>query len=112
MQITSEAIVLACGYPRRDGVQQSGAHRILVEWNRHRVKPAHDSPDAAFEIGGLAGKQPEEDLRGAAFDSHDLLPREITGACSSTSRRERIGAPVGNNSLTQVTALAGSFSAR
>ena len=105
-------IVLACRYPRSDGVQQSGAHGVLVEWNRYRVEPAHDLPDAAFEIGGLAGKQAEEDLRGSAFDSHGLLPLEITGACSSTSRSERMGAPVGNKSLTQVALLAGSLSAR
>ena len=93
-------------------MQQSGAHGVLVERNRHRVEPASDSPDAAFKIGGLTGKQAEEDLRGAALDSHGLLPLEITGACSSTSRRERIGAPVGNSSLTQVAVLAGSLSAR
>ena len=93
-------------------MQQGGAHRVLVELNRFWVTPAHNPPDATFEIGGLTGKQAEEDLRGAAFDSHDLLPLEITGACSSTSRRERIGSPVGNSSLTQVAVLAGSFSAR
>ena len=106
MQIASEAIVLACRYPRSDGVQQSGAHGVLVEWNRYRVEPAHDLPDAAFEIGGLAGKQAEEDLRGSAFDSHGLLPLEITGACSSTSRSERMGAPVGNK-LAYPSCVAG-----
>ena len=48
-----------------------------VSWSRgfDRVDPVGDAPDAALEVGGLAGKEPEEDLRCAAFDPHERPPR-------------------------------------
>ena len=69
-----EAVVRA-GESQGAMAEQCSAHGVLVERRAARVDPVGDAPDAALEVGGLAGEEPEEDLRCAAFDPHGRPPR-------------------------------------
>src|SRR5262249_13987579 len=99
-EVTVEIVVHPGRGPWRDRAEQCGAHGFLVERDGYGVEPVLDPPDPALEVSGLSGEQAEQDLRCTAFDPHGRPPREKTGACSSTSRKDFIGSPVGKRSLT------------
>jgi len=49
-----EPVVVARRSPGSDGSDQCGAHCVLVERHRDGVDPVAHSPDAPFEVDGLA----------------------------------------------------------
>ena len=106
-----QAAVSSLDCPRRHRLKQGCPHRSLVERHRWGVRPLSDSPDTSFEVDGLRGQHPEQDLRRSALCSHDVPPLEYTGICSSTSRSDRMGGPVGKRSDTHCAVPAGSLSA-